>query len=179
MQSTKSSNVELFGERTSPIYRNVKLMGRANFFSFFFQKPLYEVCLVRTKEQVGEKRNTVVIHRNADFLLKNTPTKHSKYVVNPKLKHFDDISFKYLFSRIRVVFLQNNICPFLRQYTCIYVDHSFLWNTVGFFWFWVGNSCVECRKVKFFNARGEGPWLYVLRSIEIFRIHIWITPPLN
>jgi hypothetical protein len=26
--------------------------------------------------------------------------------------------------------LQNKICPFLRQSMCIYVGHSFLWNTV-------------------------------------------------
>ena len=28
-------------------------------------------------------------------------------------------------------FLQNKICPFLAQGICIYVGHSFLWNTVG------------------------------------------------
>jgi hypothetical protein len=33
---------------------------------------LYEVCLIRIKEQVGEKRNTVCTHRYAECLLTNT-----------------------------------------------------------------------------------------------------------
>ena len=40
----------------------------------------------------------------ADCLLKNTSTKNNKYVVNQKLEHVDDISFRELFGRIRVVF---------------------------------------------------------------------------
>jgi hypothetical protein len=68
------------------------------------------------------------------------PTKHNKCVVIPKLKHFDDIRFKELFGGIRVVFvwffffwffLQNKICPFLRQGIYIHVGHSFFLNTVG------------------------------------------------
>jgi hypothetical protein len=39
--------------------------------------------------------------------LKNTSTKHNKYVVNKKLEHFNDISFRELFGRIRVVFFNN------------------------------------------------------------------------
>ena len=35
---------------------------------------------------------------------KNTSSKHSKYVVNQKLEHVEDISFRELFGRIRVVF---------------------------------------------------------------------------
>jgi hypothetical protein len=35
------------------------------------EKPLYEVCLIRIKEHVGEKRSTVCAHRYADCLLKN------------------------------------------------------------------------------------------------------------
>ena len=55
-----------------------------------------EVCLIRIKEQVGEKRSTVCTH-----LLKNTFIKHNKYVVNQtKHKHVDDISFRELFGRI-------------------------------------------------------------------------------
>jgi hypothetical protein len=42
------------------------------------------VCLVRIKEKVGEKRSTVCTHRYPDCLLKNTSTKHNKYVVNQK-----------------------------------------------------------------------------------------------
>jgi hypothetical protein len=41
-------------------------------------------CLVRIKEQVGDKRSTVCTHRHANSLVKNTSTKHSKYVVNKK-----------------------------------------------------------------------------------------------
>ena len=88
------------------------------------------VCLIRINEQVGEKRGTVCTHRYADCLLKNTSTKDNKYVVNQKLEHVDDISFRELFSRISV-FLQNKICPFLAQGICIYVGHSSLWNTAG------------------------------------------------
>jgi hypothetical protein len=69
---------------------------------------------------------------HADFLLKNTSTKHSKYFVNQKLADVDDISFRELFGRIRVVFfiflLQHKICSFLAQAICIYVVHSFLMN---------------------------------------------------
>ena len=60
----------------------------------FLEKPLYEVCLIRIKEFVGEKRTTVCTHRYADCLLKNTSIKHSKYVVNQKLELSDDISFR-------------------------------------------------------------------------------------
>jgi hypothetical protein len=65
---------------------------------------VYEVCLIRIKEQVGEKRSTVGTHRYADCLLKNTYTKYNKYVVNQKLEHVEDISFREHFGRIRVVF---------------------------------------------------------------------------
>jgi hypothetical protein len=36
------------------------------------EKPLYEVCLIRIKEHVGEKRSTVCAHMHADCLLKET-----------------------------------------------------------------------------------------------------------
>ena len=98
MRSTKSPSLELFSERTSSIQRNGKLKDQASFFS------CYEVCLIRIKEQIGEKRSTVCTHRYADCLLKNTSTKHIKYVVNQKLEHIEDISFRELFGRIRVVF---------------------------------------------------------------------------
>ena len=65
-------------------------------------------------------------NRYAECLLKNTSTKENKYVVNQNLEHFDDISFRELFGRIRVVFFkQSKICPFLAQGICIYVGHSF------------------------------------------------------
>jgi hypothetical protein len=56
------------------------LQVRASLFSFFLQKPLYEVYFIK-KEQVGGKKSTV---------WKNTSTKHNKYVV----KHAEDISFR-------------------------------------------------------------------------------------
>ena len=63
----------------------------------------------------------------ADFLLENSSTKDNKYVVNQKLEHVDGISFRELFSRIRVVFvLQNKMFPFLAQGICLYVGYSFL-----------------------------------------------------
>jgi len=45
------------------------------------------------KEQVGEKRSTVGIQRNADCLLKNTSIEQKKSVLNQNLEHLDDISF--------------------------------------------------------------------------------------
>ena len=76
-----------------------------------------QVCLLRIKEQVGKKeKNTVGTHRSADCLLKNTSTKHNKYVVNQKVEHDDDISFREHFGRIKsILFLQNKICLFLAQ----------------------------------------------------------------
>jgi len=65
---------------------------------------MYEVCLMRIKEQIGEKRSIVSSHRCADCLMKKSSTKHSTYVVNQKLEHAEDISFRKLFGRIRVVF---------------------------------------------------------------------------
>jgi hypothetical protein len=41
-------------------------------------------------EQVGEKRSTVCTHMYADSLLKNTSTKHNKYVVN-HIRYIDDV----------------------------------------------------------------------------------------
>ena len=115
------------------------------------------------------RRSAVCTHRYADCLLINTSTKHSKYVVNQTLEHFDAISFREIFVRIRVFFfvffLQNKTCPFLLQGICIYVVHSFLWNTVGLILLIYplvlsGNSWVE---VNFSKAitRGEEPWLYI------------------
>ena len=58
---------------------------------------------IRIKEHVGETRSTVCTHRYADCLLQNTSTKDNNYVVNQKLQHVDDTSFRELFGRIRVV----------------------------------------------------------------------------
>ena len=76
---------------------------------------LVNVCIV------GEKGSTVGTHGNADCLLKTTYIKHNKYVVNQKLEYYDDISFRELNGKIIVIFLQNKICPFLRQVIGIYI----------------------------------------------------------
>ena len=68
------------------------------------------------KEQIDKNRNTIDSYKNVDFLLINTSIKHSKYVVNKTIDHFDDASFWELIDRIRVgFFLQNDICPFIKQ----------------------------------------------------------------
>ena len=100
MRSTKSPNLELFSERTSSIWLNVKLKNWASFFLFY-----YEFCLIRIKEQVDKKRSTVCTHWYANCLLTNTSTKHNKHVVNPKLEHVDHISFREPFgSRYRKIY---------------------------------------------------------------------------
>ena len=46
----------------------MKLKDLASFFAVaFIEKPLYEVCSTRIKEQVDEKRSTAGTHRNADY----------------------------------------------------------------------------------------------------------------
>ena len=79
----------------------------------------------------SEKGITVSTHMYADCLLESTPVIHNTYVVNQNVKHFDDISCRELFGRIRVFVFQNKIGPFLRQGICIDVDHSLLRNTIG------------------------------------------------
>jgi hypothetical protein len=60
-------------------------------------------------------RSTVSIQRNADCLLKNTPTKHNTYAVNQNLRHLDDISFREHFWENRRVGipLDTNCAPLL------------------------------------------------------------------
>jgi hypothetical protein len=66
---------------------------------------MYGVRLIHIKKQVGEKRSTVATHRNADCLLKNTSTKHSKYVVNQNLENVN-ISFRnYLAESVFYCFI--------------------------------------------------------------------------
>jgi len=90
-----------------------EIKGSVAFFRIR-QKHLHEVCLKRIKEQVGKNRRTVGTQWNSDSLLKNTSTIHNKYVINQKLKHFDDIRFRDILDRIRM-FFQHKICPFLEQ----------------------------------------------------------------
>jgi hypothetical protein len=57
----------------------------------------------KIKEQVDEK--CAHAHLNADSLLKNTSTEHSKYFVDQTRDYFDDVSFTENFVRNRVVFV--------------------------------------------------------------------------
>jgi hypothetical protein len=57
---------------------------------------------------------------------KNTSTKHNKYVVNQKLEHVEDISFREFFGRIRVVFYKIRFVSSYHRVFCIYIGHSFL-----------------------------------------------------
>ena len=60
------------------------------------EKPLYEVCLVRIKEQVHKKGSTVATHRNTD--LKKRPPNITNMLSIKKLNYYDDISFRILFT---------------------------------------------------------------------------------
>jgi hypothetical protein len=65
--------------------KNLKFKDQASLFSLFLRSPcMIEVCLFLIKEQVSENGSIVGTHRNGDCLLKNTPIKHNKYVVNKK-----------------------------------------------------------------------------------------------
>ena len=103
----------------------MKLKDRASFFSFFLEKPLYEVCLIRIKEQVGEKRSTVGAHRYADYLLKTRPPNIANMlsIKNSSMLKIS-VSENFLVES-RVVFYKIR-CLFLAQGICIYVGHSFL-----------------------------------------------------
>ena len=65
----------------------MKLKDRVSFFSFFLIN-LYEVSLVRIKEQVGEKRSTVGTHRNADYLLKKHVYITNTYLVSVEATYY-------------------------------------------------------------------------------------------
>jgi len=64
-----------------------------------------------------------MVRREAQFvpICMSTSTRCSKYVVNQKLEHVDDISLREHFGRIRMFSSQNKFCPFLGQGICIYV----------------------------------------------------------
>jgi len=71
-----------------------------------------KVCVIRIKEQVGEKRSTVSTHGYVDCLLKNTSTKHNKYDVNQKHVHVDEsVSENILVESVFSFSFQNKICP--------------------------------------------------------------------
>ena len=63
----------------------------------------------RIQEQVSEKRSPVCTHMYTDCLEKHPPNITIRYQCL-KLEHFDDISFREMFGRIRVllVFIRQN-----------------------------------------------------------------------
>ena len=63
------------------------------FHFVFLEKSMYEVYLIRIKKKSARIRATICTHRYADCMLKNTFTKHNKYVVIKKLENFY-ISFR-------------------------------------------------------------------------------------
>ena len=100
----------------------MKLKDRSGYFPFvFLEKPLYEVCLIRITEQVGEKI-TVCTHGNADFLLQSTSINQNKTNML-SIKHWS-----ILMTSVAETFLwlKQYICPFPRQGSCIYVGHYFV-----------------------------------------------------
>jgi hypothetical protein len=51
------------------IHLEIDRGGRLITKLIFLEKPLYEICLKRIKEQVSEKMSTACAHRYADYLL--------------------------------------------------------------------------------------------------------------
>ena len=96
----------------------------ANSFRFSWEAPAWNLPCTNK----GIRRREVCFHRYADCLLKNTSTKHNKYVVNQKREHVDDINFKELSGRIRVGFYKLSTLPMTRYvYLCwpfFYMKHS-------------------------------------------------------
>jgi hypothetical protein len=116
----------------------VKLKNLASFFSFFLVKPLYEVYIIRIKEQVGERMSTVCSHKYVDCLLENRSREHIKCVFNEKLEHVDDFSFRELVGRIRMVIYKVKYVPFRPLGICIYIGYSFFmkhsWTNIRLEW---------------------------------------------
>jgi hypothetical protein len=62
-------------------------------------------------------------------MLQNTSIKQNKYVVNKIFEHFDDISCRQLFDRIRVA--KKKICPFQDKVavsTLVILFYEKVWN---------------------------------------------------
>ena len=87
----------------------MEIKGSVYLLFVFLEKPMYEVCLIRIKNQVREKKSTIGTHKNTDSLLKYTSTKHYKYDVNQKLGHF--YQFRELFGQIRMLLYKIRFVP--------------------------------------------------------------------
>ena len=79
----------------SLIQFNAKLKDKANHMLFVLRGS----CTIPAS--TDEWRSTVCIHYN---ILANMCIYYNNYVANRYLKHFDGVSFRYLFVRIRIHF---------------------------------------------------------------------------
>jgi hypothetical protein len=90
-----------------------EIKGSGNLLFVFIEKLLYEVCLIRIKKQVVEKRSTVGIHRSVDCL-----EKHVHQTTNMLSIKNSGILIISVSENIMVesqwFFLQYPICSFLR-----------------------------------------------------------------
>ena len=134
----------------------MKLKDRASSFSLSWKAPAGSV----PHTNKGTNRR-VCTHRYADCLLKTGPSNIANmWSIKNSSMLMISVSENFLVESEWFFFLQNKICPFLAQGICIYVGHSFSWNTVGptphsVLQLRVRNSCVDGRKVKCFNAIAE------------------------
>jgi hypothetical protein len=87
--------------------------------------PLGHIILIYESTRRGAQ---LVFIGMRDCLLKNKFTKHSTHIVNQKLKHFDDVSFRDSFAIFSGCFFK--ISFVLKQGIGIYVHHYFILNTV-------------------------------------------------
>jgi hypothetical protein len=141
MQSTKSPNLELFSEITKKHSDSTKMFSETdiiNMLKFYIDNIfcMFGGRVFHNKQSSYLWVQTVLLFSLTCAFIRmrlpsyrrfsRTSTKHTKYVVNVKLEHVDNISFRKHFCRIRVFFSpQIKICPFLAQGMCIYVGHSF------------------------------------------------------
>ena len=82
----------------------MKLKNRGSFLFSFLQKPVYEICLVRIKKQVGEKGSTVSL-----FICK-------------EIKHWEQI---LLILSIYYLVLLIILCYMYRSRSCKMKNHQF------------------------------------------------------
>ena len=130
----------------------MRLKHRASFFHFSWES-LYKICLMRIKERVGENRGIVCTHRYTASLLKKINKK-----LPPKIRNL----------RI-IVFLQNKMCPFLRQGIYIYVGHYFLWNTVGLqVLLYTSLVCDHTYKVSCFGVFHQWTFFWNVQPLAVF-----------
>ena len=75
---------------------------RFQLFSASWEQWLFKFCFIWVEKYVGQKRDTMCSHWDADYLLENLSRKHHENVVYQKLKHLDDAIFRVLVFGVRV-----------------------------------------------------------------------------